>query len=326
MKLAYFMKNEGDLEKIVPAEDDYIKVSMKEDKSYDSADLEALQDREAILVWKELLNEEVIKAAPQVKIVQRLGVGYDELKGCFDITRERGIPCCNIEGVNKDTVGEHGMMLMLAVARELIPMHEHARYARWPRSLSPDNPAFELMGRTLGVVGLGNTGSELAKRAKSFGMKILYNDVREIDPEIVSSLQAEFREKDDLYGEADVVSVNTDLNPTTANLITERELRLMKRSAVLICCARGGIIDQQALADALNGERIFGAGIDVFDPEPLRPDNPLLTAKNIVLTPHIAGVTGDSLKRHYTWAYENVKRVVVHHKRPQWVVNGVEYY
>lgn len=323
MKVAYLMKQEADLETIVPQEVDYLKISMLPDKSWGSEDLKMLHDREAILVWKEMVTEEVINAAPKLKIVQRLGVGYDELKGCLEIARKRGIPCCNVEGVNKESVGEHGILLILAVARDLIKMHEHARNGRWPRSLSPDNPAFELMGKTLGIIGLGNTGAELAKRAKAFEMNIVYNDVREIDPGLVSSLNAAFLEKEDLYRKADVISINTDFNPTTRNLITARELNLMKPTAVLICCARGGIVDQKALADALNSGRIYGAGIDVFDPEPIKPDNPLCSAKNIVLTPHIAGVTGDSLKRHYAWAYENVRRVLIDGQRPRWIVNGL---
>ena len=323
MKLAYLMKNEAELERVALVGADYLKISMQPDKSWNAEDLKLLRDRDAILVWKEMLTEAVIEAAPNVKIVQRLGVGYDELKGCFEITRERGIPCCNIEGVNKETVGEHGIMLMLAIARDLINVHEHARNARWPRSLSPDNPTFELKGRTLGIVGLGDTGTELAIRARAFGMKIVYNDIREIDPLVVQGLDATFLPKPDLYSQADVVSINTDLNPTTSNLISTGEIDMMKKSAVLICCARGGIIDQRALADALNSDRIYGAGIDVFDPEPLRQDNPLLSAKNIVLSPHVAGVTGDSLRRHYQWAHENVKRVLVDGQRPKWVVNGV---
>lgn len=323
MKLAYLMKNEADLKKIVPAKDDYIKISMREGKSWDPDDLKLLHDREAILVWKETVTEDVISAAPHVKIVQRLGVGYDELKTCFNMTRGLGIPCCNVEGVNKDSVGEHCMLLILAIARQLIPMHGQAKKARWPRSLSPENPAFELMGKTLGIVGLGNTGTELAKRAKAFGMNIVYNDIRNIEPSTVDSLDAVYLEKTDLYRQADVISINTDLNPETANLITGQELGQMKKSAVLICCARGGIIDQAALRDALNSDRLYGAGIDVFEPEPLKPDNPLLNAKNIVLTPHIAGVTGDSMKRHYQWAYENVKRVLEFRQSPLWVVNGV---
>ena len=323
MKLAYLMKDETDLETVAPPGSDYVRISMRPDRTWDPKDLELLRDREAILTWKDLVTEEVIRAAPNLKIVQRFGAGYDVLEGCLEITRERGIYCCNLEGVNKESVGEHGIMLILAVARHLITMHDHVKNTRWPRTLTPDNPTFELVGKTLGIVGLGNTGSELAKRAKAFEMKIIYNDVREIDPEVVRNLDAVFAEKDELYRQSDIISINTDLNASTLNLITSRELSMMKRSAVLICCARGGIVDQAALAEALNSGRIYGAGIDVYDPEPIRPDNPLLSAKNIVFTPHIAGVNGDTMKRHYGWAHENVKRVLLQGERPRWVVNGL---
>lgn len=323
MKLAYLMRDEAELDKVALENSDNFKISIQPDNSWRRMDLELLRDREAILVWKETVTEEVIEAAPCVKIVQRLGAGYDELKPCLEITRKRGIPCCNLEGVNKESVAEHEMLLMLAIARDLNKMHEHAKNARWPRKFSLDIPLFELTGKTLGIVGLGNTGSELAKRAKAFGMRIVYNDIRKIDPELVSKLGATFFEKKDLYRQADIICINTDLNPTTRNMITYREIDLMKPSAVLICCARGGIVDQAALAEALNSGRIFGAGIDVFDPEPLCIDNPLLSAKNIILTPHTAGVTCDSLKRHYAWAHENVRRVLLYGEPPKWVVNGV---
>ncbi|MFH1124096.1 MAG: NAD(P)-dependent oxidoreductase, partial [Pseudomonadota bacterium] len=195
MKLAYLMKDETDLETVAPPGSDYVRISMRPDRTWDPKDLELLRDREAILTWKDLVTEEVIRAAPNLKIVQRFGAGYDVLEGCLEITRERGIYCCNLEGVNKESVGEHGIMLILAVARHLITMHDHVKNARWPRTLTPDNPTFELIGKTLGIVGLGNTGSELAKRAKAFEMKILYNDVREIDSEMVGNLDAVFAEK-----------------------------------------------------------------------------------------------------------------------------------
>lgn len=323
MRLVYLMRDEAQLDQIAPEDSDCFKISMLPDFSWNPADLALLRDREAILVWKEAVMPEVIAAAPDVKIVQRLGAGYDELEPCFDITRQRGIPCCNVRGVNKETVGEHAMLLILAIARDLVNMNEHAKNARWPRTLRLDNPAFELMGKSIGIVGFGNTGVELAKRAKAFGMTVLYNDVRHIDPHFITMLNPTFLEKDDLYRQADIISINTDLNPTTRQLISSRELRLMKPSAVLICCARGGIVDQVALAEALNSGRISGAGIDVFDPEPINADNPLLSAKNIILTPHVAGVTRDSLQRHYAWAHNNVKRVLIYGEKPEWVVNGV---
>lgn len=323
MNVAYLMKAERDFDKIVPPEFDYCVVSAGPDRTWEAETLGNLEEVEALLVWSEPVTEEVIRAAPRLKIVQRLGVGYDVLHGCLSITKELGIPCCNLEGVNKEAVAEHGILMMLALARDLLRMHEHARHARWPRLLSPEASTFELVGKTLGIVGLGATGVELARRARAFGMRIIYNDIRNIDASIVTELDATFMEKDHLYSAADVISINVDLNPTTRGLIGGRELELMKRKAILICCARGGIVDQHALRHALDSERIYGAGIDVFDPEPLRPDNPLLLAKNIVLTPHVAGVNGDTVRRHYAWSHENVKRVLLHGERPRWIVNGL---
>jgi phosphoglycerate dehydrogenase-like enzyme len=323
VKIAYLMRQEADIATIAPPGVQWVKLSARPDQSWDPKELERLRDVDAIMVWSEPVTEEVIAAAPKLKIVQRFGVGYDVLAGCLEAARRRGIPCCNVEGVNKEAVAEHGMLLILAVARRLIEMDDHARHARWPRELRPDNPVFELRGKTLGIIGLGNTGSELARRAQCFGMRIVYNDIREIDPKLVGALDAAFLEKDALYREADVISINTDLNPSSRGMIDARAIGLMKPTAVLVCCARGGIIDEVALRDALNAGRLAGAGLDVFSLEPLRPNNPMLSARNAVLTPHVAGVTGESLRRAYEWAHENVRRVVERDQQARWVVNGL---
>ena len=323
MKIAYLMRQEADIAKLAPKDIEWIKLSTRADKTWDPDDLNKLKDVDALMVWSEPVTPEVIAAAPNLKIVQRFGVGYDVLRDAFEATRKRGIPCCNVEGVNKETVAEHGMLLILALARKLLEMHDHTLHARWPRELRPDNPVFELAGKTLGIIGLGDTGSELAKRAKGFRLTLLYNDVKEIDPELVRSLDATRVEKDELLRRADIVSVNTDLNPTSRGLIGAREIGLMKPTAILVCCARGGIVDEPALCDALNSGRLAGAGLDVFLPEPIQPGNPMLKAKNVVLTPHVAGVTGESITRSYEWAHENVRRVVEHDLQPRWIVNGL---
>ena len=324
MNIAYFMKNEADIAKLAPGDFKWIKISSRPDGTYAPEDLAKLANVEALLVWSELITPAVLAAAPKLKIIQRFGAGFDVLAPVLELTRERRIPCCNVEGVNKVAVGEHGMLLMLAVARQLNIMQEHTRAARWPRELHPEIPLFELDGKTLGIVGLGNTGMELAKRAKAFNMRILYNDVRTLDPALVKSVDASFREKDALFREADVISINTDLNPASRTMIDARTIGLMKRTAVVICCARGGIVDEAALHDALNSGRIAGAGLDVYSPEPIRADNPLLNAKNCVLTPHIAGVVRESIARSYDWAHENVRRVLQRSEPPKWVVNGVK--
>ncbi len=321
MKLAYFMRDEADIARLAPNDATWFKVSARADGTYDPSDLAKLSPVEAILVWSEPITQAVIAAAPRLRIVQRFGAGYDVLASVLDLTRERGIWCCNVEGVNKVPVAEHGMLLMLALAHRLDEMQVATRAARWPRQLRPDIPAFELDGKTLGIVGLGNTGVELARRARAFGMHIVYNDIRPIDAATVAALDARFLEKDALFREADVISINTDLNASSRTMIDARALGLMKPSALLICCARGGIIDEQALREALDSGRIAGAGLDVYSPEPIRADNPLIDARNCVLTPHVAGVVRESLQRSYDWAHENVRGVLERGATPRWIVN-----
>ncbi len=155
-------------------------------------------------------------------------------------------------------------------------------------------------------------------------MKILYNDIREVDPRVVAEHEATSMEKDDLFAAADIVSINTDLNDTTRNMVDARRLALMRKGSYLVCCARGHIIDEAALRDALVSGHLAGAGIDVFSEEPVLPENPLLTAPNVLLTSHVAGVNPEAGVRSFERALENVRRVVERGEKPQWVLNGVE--
>ena len=323
MKLAYLYPGRPDLSDLVPPDVAYVVLDAGPNNEWKTEDLDLLKDVDALMVWSVVVSQEALAAARNVKIIQRMGVGYDVLQPILEAAAKRGIPCCNVAGSNKEAVAEHGMLLILAVVRQLTPNHQATLRAEWPRQLRGEIYPFELVGKTLGIVGLGNTGTELAKRARAFGMRIVYNDIRPIQPEIVSALEASFLEKDELFAKSDVISINTDLNEGTRNLADARRLGLMKPKAILVCCARGGIIDELALRDALNSDRIAGAGIDVFAPEPIRPDNPLLGAKNTILTPHIAGVTQESMVRSYEWAHENVRRVVERDQQPRWIVNGL---
>ena len=323
VKLAYLFPGRPDMSDVAPSDVEYVVLDAGPDQHWKPEDLAQLKDVDALLVWSVVVTEEALAAAENVKIVQRMGVGYDVIHPILDAAAKRGIPCCNVAGANKEAVAEHGMLLILAVARQLSENHKACVAAQWPRQLKGEIYPFELVGKTLGIIGLGNTGVELAKRAKGFGMRIVYNDIRTIDPEIVSSFDATFVEKEELFATSDVVSINTDLNDTSRNMVDAKRIGLMKPQAILICCARGGIIDEVALRDALNHDRIAGAGMDVFAPEPIQPDNPLLSAKNTILTPHIAGVTKESIKRSYEWAHENVRRVVERDLQPHWIVNGL---
>jgi phosphoglycerate dehydrogenase-like enzyme len=320
VKIAYLAKARPDLQARIPKDVEGVILEAGPGGVYSESDLRKVADVDALVVSMEPVNEQLLSACKKLKIVQRLGVGYETLD--LQAAARRNIPCCNIEGVNKEAVAEHGMTLILALSKRLLEINRLTHQGRWNDARLQTKHVHELSGKTLGIIGLGNTGSSLARRARALGMNILYNDVRPIDPSVIEETQAVYAEKEHLFRTADVISVNTDLNETTARMIDAKVLSLMQPHALFICCARGGIVDEPALRDALNTGKIAGAGIDVFDPEPIRPDNPLLQAKNIIVTSHVAGVTEETTQRIFDWAHENVRRVM-RGEKPRWVRNGV---
>lgn len=323
MKIAYLISNRPEFVNKVTqiAGPDPLIIATGADGLYSPRTLAGTAEVEALMVANEPVTEQLLAGCPSVKIIQRFGVGYEKLD--LAAAARRGIPCCNLAGVNKEAVAEHGILLMLALARNLLVGEALTRKTSWGEARLAMVGAFELTGKTLGIIGLGDTGFELAKRARAFGMQVCYNDIREIPAENVEAVGARLMEKEELLGHADIVSINVNYNETSANLIDAKAIALLKPEALLICCARGGIVDEAALADALNGGRLAGAGIDVFSSEPFPPDNPLLAAKNVVLTPHMAGVTREASERNFQWAFDNVRRVLERGEKPHWVVNGL---
>lgn len=322
MKIAYIMKDRPDYFHRLDQSQDNVIIGTEPDKTYSAADLALAADADAIIVSGQPVNEQLLAACPKLKIIQRTGVGYENID--LEAAAKRGIPACNLPGVNKQSVAEHGLLLMLALARKFVEAQQLTREGKWMEAKEINQAkAFELKGKTLGIVGLGDTGSNLAKRARALEMQVVYNDIRDIDPEIIEAVGGRFMEKDELYAAADVISINTTYNPSTADLIGARELALMKPEAILVCCARGGIVNEAALAGALNGGKLAGAGIDVFSTEPIEEDNPLRKASNCYVTSHIAGVTEDAIDRSFQWAHDNVRNVVEKGEKPRWVVNGL---
>lgn len=321
MKIAYLSKARPELFDRIPKDIPHVVVAAGPDGRYGAQELALVADADALVVSAEPVHEQLLAACPRVKIVQRLGVGYDSLD--LDAAARRGIPCCNVAGVNREAVAEHCLGLMLALAKRLPEAQAHTRAGQWAQARITTRRTFELRGKTLGIVGFGAIGTALAQRAKAFEMEIVYNDVRPIAPKEVRAVGARFLEKPELFAAADFVSINTTLNPTTRGMVNAAALAWMKPSAFLICAARGKIVDEAALRDALNADRLAGAGMDVFSTEPLPPDSPLLHAKNVLLTSHLAGLTIESGKRSMDWAIGNVRRVVERGEKPQWVLNGV---
>jgi len=321
MKIAYLLRNRPNLEDMIPDDVEAVRIEVGEDGLYTARDLARVQDMDAFVVHKEPVNEQILAAVPRLRIVQRLGAGYETLD--LEATARRKIPACNIEGVNKDAVAEHAMMFILALAKQFLPIQARTQAADWLSANKLTSHSFEVKGKTLGIIGFGHTGSALAIRAHAFDMEILYNDLVDVNADLASRLGARRVDKATLFAQSDFVSISADLNQHSRGMINAATLDQMQPNARLVCCARGGIIDEPALADALKAGTITAAAIDVFETEPILPENPLIGLENCLLTAHVAGVASDTMVRIWEWAHDNVRAVVQRGERPRWIRNGL---
>ena len=228
---------------------------------------------------------------PQLRVLGRMGVGYDNVD--IEAATRHGVRVCNTPLPIVEPVAEHTFALLLALARRVLPGDRNTRAGAFRQP--EDQPGPEIAGKTLGVVGMGRTGARVAQVGHlAFGMPVLYAD-QVARPDIDSALGARRVPLDELLRESDVVSLHVNLSPTTRHLIGREALAAMKPSAWLLNVARGPVVDEVALVEALRSGEIAGAGLDVYEVEPPRPDNPLFALENVVLTPHRGGFSDESL-------------------------------
>jgi phosphoglycerate dehydrogenase-like enzyme len=260
------------------------------------------------------LDNAVLATARRLKLVQLLSVGYDR----FNLAGARAarVPVAVNGGANAIAVAEHAILLMMATLRHLTDLDAGVRAGRWSAGAKR---LYELWGSTVGIVGMGRIGQEVARRLMGWGSTMLYYDPIRLAPERERELGVAFASLEDLLGRADVVTVHVPLSSSTGHLIDGRALARMKPTAVLVNTARGELVDEAALAEALRAGRIGGAGLDVLSAEPPPGDHPLLSTPNTVLTPHMAGPTWQSWPRRFGNAYANIARVQ-RGERPQWVI------
>ncbi|MCF3130115.1 2-hydroxyacid dehydrogenase [Streptomyces olivochromogenes] len=246
-----------------------------------------------------------LAAAPGLELVQCASHGFDYVD--VAAARERGVPVCTIgsSGAEAQNVAEQTFALMLALAKQLVPAHNALAQGDWAlprlqRSLT------ELSGKTLGIVGLGQIGQQVARRATAFDMTVLYTGRRRLAPETEERFGARYVPLDELVRSSDYVTLHAPLTDETRHLLDADRLALLRPTAFVINTARGALIDQDALADALEKGTLAGAGLDVFDPEPPTSALRVLGAPNVVLSPHVGGVTRETLVRIALAAVENV--------------------
>ena len=252
------------------------------------------------------LDDKFHKSAPKIKLIQLLSAGYDTVD--IEAARRARVPVSNNGGANAISVAEHAMMLMLTVARRVVWQHASVSGGRW-RGNGPPPAMYELYHKTLGIIGLGNIGKKVARRAKAFGMNVDYYDIARLTEDEEDALGVKFRLLRELLKRSDFVSLHTPLNASTKHLIGAEELALMKPTAIIVNTSRGPVIDEVALHKTLSAGKIFGAGLDVFDEEPPPNNNPLFKLDNVVLTAHFAGPTSDNHEARFRNAFDNVQRV-----------------
>lgn len=267
------------------------------------------------------IDQEVLNKAKRLKAISTMAVGYDNID--VEMATEKGIVITNTPGVLSEATADLTFALLMDTARRLSEANRYLLHGDW-KSWSPMLMAGQdVYGATLGIIGMGRIGEAVARRAKGFNMKIIYNN-RNQRVEIEEALGAEYRQIDDLLQEADFIVLLTPLTKETANLIGERELNLMKSSAIFINVSRGATVDEEALYRALRDKRIWGAGLDVFRQEPIPMDNPLLSLDNIVVLPHIGSASIKTREKMAMLAAEGLRDALTGQK-PQFVVNKDVY-
>lgn len=257
---------------------------------------------EAILpLLTEWIDEEVLEAGPQLRVIANMAVGYDNVD--VAAATARGIPVGNTPGVLTETSADLAFALLLATARHIVAGADYVRAGRWQTWEPQLLLGQDVHGATLGIVGLGRIGQAVARRARGFGMRLLYYGGS--DRAAADALGAKRVPFDELLRESDFVSLHTPLKPETHHLIDAAALQQMKRSAILINTARGPVVDPVALYEALTSGQIAAAALDVTEPEPPAPDDPLLALPNCLVIPHLGSASVATRAKMAAMAAEN---------------------
>jgi len=263
-------------------------------------------DIEGLILTFHKIDSELLDLVPNLKVISNVTVGYDNFD--TELMKERGVLGTHTPSVLDETVADTAFALMLAASRRVVELDRYVKRGDWVDGPDERFYGYDIHGAVLGIVGMGRIGEAVAKRAKlGFDMDVLYNN-RSPKPDVEARLGVKYRSLEDLLKESDFVILLTPLTPETKHLMGEREFSLMKKTAVLVNVARGKVVNEKALIKALREGEIYGAGLDVFEQEPVDPNNPLLKMENVVTVPHIGSSTA---KTHDAMAAMAAKNMVM---------------
>jgi len=274
-------------------------------------------DADAMIGAGRLLNESNLASAQKLKIISTVSVGYDN----YDVSylNQKKIWLANTPHVLTETTADLAFSLLLSAARKIPQLDAWTKQGEWKRTVSTEQFGVDVFGKTLGIIGLGHIGAAIARRGfHGFNMNILYHNRRE-KIEVAQAFNAEYRELDQLLQQSDFVVVAVDLNAESKALIGTEQFNLMQKHAVFINIARGSVVDENALIEALQQQKIFAAGLDVYAKEPLQT-SPLFELANVVTAPHIGSATAETRQKMVNLAYQNLVDAL-EDRTPRYLVN-----
>ncbi|HXV10698.1 MAG TPA: 2-hydroxyacid dehydrogenase [Burkholderiales bacterium] len=291
---------------IVSFNPDGFSTTVVDGKIPEEEQIATVRDADFIMAYRAKLTPGVLRSARKARLVQILSAGYDGMD--LRLLRELKLPCANNGGANSWAVADHAVLAMLALYRRLSAADKAVREGRWSAAIDGTN-TFEMAGKLVGILGFGNIGQKVTRRVQSFDATVQYYDLFPLPPECERDFQVKRVALDELFRTSDIVSCHAPLTKDTRHIVSREHLALMKPAALLINTSRGPVVDEPALIEALRQKRIAGAGLDVFEKEPVDKGNPLLEMENVIVTPHSAGTTWDTWVRRADFAYRNFRRV-----------------
>ena len=284
----------------------------------DAEIIRRIGDAEVVFTNKTPISKATIDACPGMKFISMLATGYNVVD--YEYAREKGIPVTNVPTYGTAAVGQFAIAMLLEICHHVAHHSQTVHEGKWSKSIDWcywDYPLIELADKTLGVIGFGRIGRQTGKIAKAMGMKVIAYDSFESDE---GRAIGEYVDLDTLLKTSDVIALHCPLFPETQGIINKDTISKMKDGVIILNNSRGPLVVEQDLADALNSGKVYGAGLDVVSTEPIDPSNPLLTAKNCIITPHISWAPKESRQRIMDCAVENVKAYIA--GAPINVVNG----